>query len=55
MFLSWQPAKLRRRMSVGENIPIEEEEEVEHKLDESLPIINFASCTNDELVYARLF
>ena len=40
---------------VGENIPIEEEEEVEHKLDESLPIINFASCTNDELVYARLF
>ena len=27
-----------------------EEKEIEHKLDQSLPIINFASCMNDELI-----
>jgi len=30
--------------------PTEQEKEVEHKLDKSLWIINFASCTSDKLI-----
>ena len=36
-------------VSVGEDAP-KEEEEIEHELDESLPIFNFAFCTSDELI-----
>jgi len=37
-------------VSVGEDALTEEEQEVEHEFIESLSIINFASCTNDELI-----
>jgi len=37
-------------VSLGEDAPIKEEEEVEHELDESLPIINFTSCMSDKLI-----
>ena len=39
---------LSARMSILS--PTEREEEIEHELDESLPIFNFASCMSDELI-----
>ena len=49
-----EPYKFEKIMEgeedVGEDAPAEEKEEIEHELDESLPIINFASCTSDEFI-----
>ncbi|EGI60741.1 hypothetical protein G5I_11034 [Acromyrmex echinatior] len=55
MMMGWKISlfrgqKLRRRISLLEDAPTEKEDEVEHELDESLLIINFASCTSDELI-----
>jgi len=48
---SWRPAKVQEKhVSVGEDARTEEEEKVKHEFGESLPIINFASCTSDELI-----
>jgi len=41
-------------VSVGEDALTEVEEIIEHELDESLPIINFTPCTNDELIEFKL-
>ena len=49
-----EPYKFEKIMEgeedVGEDAPAEEKEEIEHELDESLPIINFASCTSDKWI-----
>jgi len=49
-----KPYKFEKSYKAEKDVPLMEageiEKEVEHELDESLPIINFASCTNDELI-----
>ena len=46
--------KIKEDVSVGEDALTEVEEIIEHELDESLPIINFTPCTNDELIEFKL-
>ena len=43
-------SEIEKDVSLDENAPIEEEKEIEHKLNESFLIINFASCTSEEMI-----
>ena len=45
-----ETSEIEKDVSLDENAPIEEEKEIEHKLDESFLIINFTSCTSEEMI-----